>query len=452
MRGLTSTIILVLVLAGLGAYIYFVDSKRPAGGIEEKQKVFAVEADKIEEVTVTAEGETTALKKENGAWKITAPIAADADANEMSSLTSALAGLEVNRVVDENAPNLGEFGLAEPRIKVAFKAPSGSGELYIGEKTATQSDMYATKPGEKRVFLVPAFQESALAKKTFDLRDKRVLHFDRDKVDLIEVTAAGSPAVQLSRSGSEWAVKQPIPTRGDYSAVEGLLTRLSTASMTKLVDPNSPQDFGLDKPASVVTLGAGSARATIEFSDEKDGAVYARDRARQLLFTVDPALLTDVKKTADDFRDKDLFEFRSFNALRIRVARGADTYEFQKVTGSGQNAADKWQRVVDGKTTDLDITKVEDFLSKVSALRAQSFNPATNAAGNAEAAVVVSASYETNKFERVRFIKGDKQLFAVREGEAGVAVVDQTAFDETMKALDAAIAPTAPATPAPPAK
>jgi hypothetical protein len=454
MRGLTSTIILVLVLAGLGAYIYFVDSKRPAGGIEDKQKVFAVEADKIEEVTVTAQGETTTLKKEDGAWKITAPIAADADSNEVSSLTSALAGLEVNRVVDENAPNLGEFGLAEPRIKVAFKAQGGaSGELYIGEKSATQSDMYAVKPGDKRVFLVPAFQESSLAKKTFDLRDKRVLHFDRDKVDLIEVTtAAGSPAVQLARSGSEWAVKQPIQTRGDYSAVESLLTRLSTASMTKLVDPNSPQDFGLDTPAAVVTLGAGSTRATIEFSDEKDGAVYARDRSRQLLFTVDPAMLTDVKKTADDFRDKDLFEFRSFNALRVRVTRAADTYEFQKVTGTGQNATDKWQRVVDGKATDLDTTKVEDFLSKLSALRAQSFNATTNAAGNAEPALVASASYDTNKFERVRFIKGDTQLFGVREGESGVAVVDQSAFDETMKALDAAIAPPAPAAPAPPAK
>ena len=30
MRGLTSTLLLVVVLAGLGAYIYFVDSKKPA--------------------------------------------------------------------------------------------------------------------------------------------------------------------------------------------------------------------------------------------------------------------------------------------------------------------------------------------------------------------------------------------------------------------------------------
>ena len=53
MRGLTSTLILVAVLAGLGGYIYFVDSKRPAPGPEgdaAKSKVFSVDAEKIDEL------------------------------------------------------------------------------------------------------------------------------------------------------------------------------------------------------------------------------------------------------------------------------------------------------------------------------------------------------------------------------------------------------------------
>lgn len=441
MRGLTSTIILVVVLAGLGGYIYFVDSKRPAGGVEDKQKVFTVEADKIQEITVSTDGESTSLRKEDGAWKITAPVATDADANEVSSLTSALAALEVNRVVDENASNLAEYGLAEPRITLAYKAEGGgSGEIHVGAKTATQSDMYAVKPGEKRVFLVQAYQESSLGKKTFDLRDKRVLHFERDKVDLIELSQPGSPVVQLARSGSEWVVKAPIQARGDYSAIEGVLTRLSTASMTRLVDPNSPQTFGLETPTAVATLGAGSTRATLEFGAEQEGAVYARDRARPAaIFGVDPSLATEVKKSADDLRDKDLFEFRTFNLLRVRIARGADTYEFQKVAGTGETPTDKWQRVVDGKGTDVDTTKMEDLLTRLSGLRAQSFNPTTNAAGSGPFALTVSASYDTDKFERVRFIRNDQQTFGVREGEAGVAVLDGSAYDETMKALDGVV-------------
>jgi hypothetical protein len=440
MRGLTTTIILVVVLAGLGGYIYFVDSERPSAGLEEKGKVFNVEADKLEEITITTEGETTTLRKADGTWKIAAPVAVDADTNEVSSVTNALSGLEINRVVEEKAANLADFGLAEPRIKIAYKAEGGAtGELHIGDKTPTQSDMYAMKPGEPRVFLVPAFQETSLAKKTFALRDKRILHFNRDQVDSIEVNVPGSSPVQVARAGTEWSLKAPTAARGDYSAIEALLTRLSTASMTEIIDPNSPESFGLETPSAVITVGGGSTRAVLELGAERDGKLFARDRARQLIFAVDPSLAADVKKGVDDLRDKDLFEFRSFNALGLRLVRGAQTFEFKKVTGG--EGGDKWQRIADGKPTDTDLTKMEDLLTKLAALRAQSFNPTTNAAGLADAALVVEASYDTDKFERVRFIKGDKEVFAVRDGEAGVAVVDSSAYDETMKALDAVVAP-----------
>jgi hypothetical protein len=441
MRGLTTTILLVLVLAGLGAYIYFVDSERPPGGVADREKVFAVEADQIDEITVTAKGESTTLSKADGVWKITAPVAADADSMEVSSLTRALADLEVNRVLDENAANLTEFGLAEPRIRIAFKAADGvSGEVHFGETTPTQGDMYAVKAGESRVFLVSAYQETSLAKNTFDLRDKRVLHFDRDKIDTLELTHPGAPAITLSRAGNEWVIKAPTAARGDYSAIEGLVTRLSTASMTELVDPNSPESFGLENPSVVATIGTGSARATLELGAERDGAVFARDRARQLMFKVEPSLATDLAKTVDDLRDKDLFEFRTFNVLRLQVVRGAETYEFQKVDG-GEDGADKWQRLLDGKPVEVETTPMEDFLSRLSGLRADSFNPTTNAAGLASPALVVAASYDTDKFERVRLIAGDGQAFGVREGEPGVAVIDADNLQETLKALDAVLDP-----------
>ena len=175
--------------------------------------------------------------------------------------------------------------------------------------------MYAVKAGQPRVFLVAAHQDASLAKNTFDLRDKRVLHFDRDKIDALELTQPGAPTVQLARAGNEWTIKSPLEARGDYSAIEGLVTRLSTASMTELVDPNSPESFGLETPSAAVTVGTGSTRATLELGAEREGSLFARDRARQMIFKVESALATDLKKTSEELRDKDLFEFRTFNAL-----------------------------------------------------------------------------------------------------------------------------------------
>ena len=452
MGRLTSTILLVVVLAGLGGYIYFVDSKRPAPGTEARDKVFTVEADAIEEITLKSGGETTTLRKVDGTWKMTAPMQVDADQNEVSTLTSNIASLEVSRVIDENASNLGEYGLATPAIELSYKATGGgSGQVAFGEKTATQSDLYAIKPGEKKVFVVSAFQESTFSKKSFDLRDKKILNFERDKVDSIDVSLGGgaTPAVQLSRSGSEWVVKQPVQARADYSAVEGLLTRIASGNMTKLVEANTSDPavlakYGLDKPAATVTLGAGSARATLAVGKEEEGVAYARDQSRTMVFAVDPALATDLKKAADDYRDKDLFEFRNFNADRVRIVRGADTYEFQKVPGTA-GASDKWQRVTGGNATDADTTKVDDLLSKMSAIRAQTFSPSLDKTGLDKPAMTVAVSYDQGKFERVRFGTVNADSYAAREGEAGSAKLEGRAYDEMVTALDTLLAPPAPA-------
>ncbi len=286
MRGLTSTILLIVVLAGLGAYIYFVDSKQPAGSLgpagtmtEVKTKVFTVEADKIEEIRVTAEKETSLVKKVNGTWQMVEPAQGDADQTEASGLASSIAGVELNRVVEENATDLATYGLADPRFKVAFKAADGvAGELHVGEKTATQNDLYAVKAGDKRVFLVSSFQESSFNKKPFDLRDKRVLTVKREDIDSLDIS--GDANLQLARTGTEWNVRRPVDARGDYSAIEGLLTRIGSATMTKIVEqapaggsiaPDVLTKYGLDKPPLTVTVGAGGTKAALAIGKEEGG-------------------------------------------------------------------------------------------------------------------------------------------------------------------------------------
>lgn len=454
MRGLKSTLAFVLILAGLGGYIYFVDAERPAGGVEQKEKVFTVEADQLQEIRVTTGGETSVLRKADGTWQMAEPVATDADQTEVSSLSSNLATLEENRVVDENASDLAQYGLAEPAIEIAFKADGDvNGALALGDKTPTSSDLYAVRPGEQRVFLVSAFLESTFNKTPFDLRDKRILHFERDKVDRLDI-AVGPTRIALARNGSEWALEQPIAARGDYGAIEGLLTRLSSASMTKLVEaPKDLEALGLAQPEVVLTLGTGSSKAELAVGPERDGEVHAQDRARNLVFTIDPTLATDLHKGADDYRDKDLFEFRPFNAARLRIARGDDTYEFQKVAGQGEGAAEVWQRVTAESLAEVEGAKMDELLNKLSAIRAQSFSGSTDSTGLQQPALVVSVSYDDGKFERVRMSRSGGEAFAARDQEPGAARLDQTAFDEGMKALDAALAPpdtTQTSAPAPP--
>ena len=66
-----SFLILIVVALALGAYIYFVESKRDPLATEAKGKVFTLEPGTLEEIEVKADSaEVTRIRKEGGEWQI----------------------------------------------------------------------------------------------------------------------------------------------------------------------------------------------------------------------------------------------------------------------------------------------------------------------------------------------------------------------------------------------
>jgi len=453
MRGLWSTMALVLVLAGLGAYIYFVESEKPAPGLEPNEKVFAVESDKIQEVRVTAGGATTVLVKKDTGWQITEPMATDADPTEAASLATNLASLETSRVIEENASDLAPYGLAEPRIKVAFKADGNvSGEVHLGDKTPMQGDLYAMKPGEKKVFLVSSYIETTFDKQPFDLRDKRVVKFERDKVDSVELTR-GPDSIRLTRSDSDWKIETPMTGRADYAAVEGLLTRLSTAGMASIVEDNATDlaKYGLDAPVMRIMAGVGSSQTVLEIGRTEGEQPYARDKARSMVFTLDATLADDLKKPFDEYHKKDLFESRPFSAERVRIGRATTgstgTWTFEKMK---DGESEKWRVTPEGgQPADVDRAKADELLNKLAALRMSAFVTSAVSTGLNAPILNVGISYDGGKFERVRVGRSGAKHYGNREGEEATGEVDQASVEAVWQALDAALVPPTPSTEAP---
>jgi hypothetical protein len=454
-RGLTSTLLLVVVLAGLGAYIYFVDSKRsPASlsGEPAKEKVYSVETDKIDEIKITAGGETTLLRKSDAGWTMIEPTAADADPAEAISVAQAISSLERVRIVDENPANVAQYGLENPAVRVEFKAQGNvTGSLKLGDKNATQGELYAQKNDEKTVFLVSAFQENSFNRKPFDLRDKKILKFDRDKADAIAIVR-GPSSIELARAGTEWKVVKPGAARSDFAAVEGLLGKLSSSNMSKLIetDVKDLAKYGLDKPVMTITVGAGSSKTVLEIGKTENDQTYAKDASRPLVFTVDTTLQEDFKKSLDDYRKKELFEFRPFLLARLRAVldapSGPKTYEFEKVKGAKPEDPETWKVTrAGGETITADQAAMDDLLNKLIAIKAESWVDTKTKTGIEKPALVVSASYDEGKFERVRFGQVGENAYGARDGEAGVAKIDTPSMRGAMLAFDTVTLPPKPA-------
>ena len=460
MRGLTSTIILIVVLAGLGGYIYFVDSKRPEPGVNggaASLRVYALEVDKIDELKLTYNGETSLLRKSASGWTMVEPVHTEADPAEAISLAQALTNLERVRVLDENPGDLTPFGLAQPPIIVEFKGAGVVGSLKLGRKTPTQGEIYAQKNGEKAVFLVSSVQETSFNRTPFDLRDKKILKFEREKADAVTLVRDGN-TMALARTGSEWKVTAPVASRSDYSSIEGLLTRLSTSNMSKLIESDARDlaKYGLDKPVMTITVGAGSAKTVLAVGKTENDQTYARDASRPLVFTVDTTLQGDLTKAFDEYRKKELFELRSFYVTRLRavldVPGGPKTYDLEKVKGEKPTDNESWKVTrVGGASHTANAEAMDDLLAKLVALRAESFVDAKTKTGLDKPALVVSASFDQGKFERVRFGQVGDTAFGSREGEAVVAKVDKASMEAAMQAFDLVVMPPAPAAAATPA-
>ena len=441
MRGLRSFAGLVVVMLALGAYLYFVESKRPAGSdAEKKDKAFAVEADKIDQITVKSEsGERTTLRKNGTDWAIAEPVSAKPDAGEISGLTSNLASLEIQRIIDENPADLTEYALTQPRVELTFKAGGQDHKLMIGRKTPPGSDLYARIDDQKRVVLIPAFVDTTFNRTTFDLRDKAVLTVNRDEIGSLAVTA-GANTMRFEKAGGEWRIAQPVAARADFSAVEGLVSRLTTLQMKSIAAPQASNlaQYGLDKPAATVAIGSGSSQALLAIGKPSgEGAVYARDSSKPMVVTIEAGLLDELKKGAAEYRQKDLFDGRAFNATRVDLVRNGVTTTFEKVKSKDKDGKeqDAWKQTAPA-AKDVDQTKVDSLISTLTQTRAASYLDGAAAAPGKPELTVTIKSNEGNRDETVAFGRNGADVVASRTGEPGAMKLEASALDAVVKALE----------------
>ncbi len=435
MGGLKSTVVLLIVLGGLGGYIYFVDANRDPAALDAKPRVFAeLSAADIEEMQIRGDaGETSTVRRVGENWGLLEPGAADADTGVVGTVTSNLASLEVQRVVDEQPADLTQYGLEPARIDVAFRLEGQQDfeHLLVGEQTPTGGDLFAKRPDETRVFLISSFLESIFNKTAFDLRDKAVLKFERDMADGVELLGT-STRLQFAKSGASWRIVEPIAARADYAAVEGLITSLSSTHMRRIVAPETsdPREYGLDRPILTATVAGEDSSASLLIGDQDVGERFARDAGRPEVFTVEESLLTDLSKGVSEYRRKDIFDARSFTATRLETRRGDETRTLERPSTDDDAT---WRDAAD---QDVDITVVDDLLAKLSRLRAEAFEEPAGAALEAPA-LTVTIHYDGDNTETVTFVRSAIDVFAARSDEPGSARIDAMLFDEALMAVDA---------------
>jgi len=436
----------VAVLAGLGAYIYLVESKKEPGSEKKKEKVFSFDKAKVVGLALRPrEGEPIRLVKDQSkGWRMVAPSDVAADASEADAIVTALESLEVDDVVDEAGANLAQFGLDKPRVTVEA-APQGGAPLtlMLGDKVPAGSGLYAKVPSKPRVFTVAGYLEGTFTKKPFDLRDRDVLHVKRDDVRSLEVKGPEGEYT-LVRDGAEWSFKKPLATQAGRWAVDGILGALEGLRMESVAaeEPKDLKPFGLDPPKRSVTLQLTSGvHRTLELGGSPaEKKSYARDAAGGPVAVVASGLVDDLSRGMDALRAKRLAEVAAYEVEGFDAVVDGVKRVYSKTTAKGKDDSEtqSWKRTApDAK--DLETDKVQDALFKLGGVEVQAFidapGPDTTYGLDKPVLKLAVRKPSASSSLTVELGRKDGVFYARRSGDAAILKLDTAKAEELLKAL-----------------
>ena len=423
MRKPSGLLIAVGVLVVLAAGIFISNKKQAAkekaGPAGNTTKIVSVNEDQFQQIRLQkANGDIVELKKENGKWAMTEPKPLPADPDAAASLVSSLSNVTADTTVEDKAADLSNYGLAKPSIVAEVTTKNGKTvTLDIGDDTPTSSGAYAMTAGDPHVYTVASYVKSSIDKKSDDLRDKRLLTFDQDKLTSVELAAKGQPVTFGKNNQNEWTITKPKPLRADGSSVDTLIGKLKDAKMdlSTTVDEAARKYAGATKVASATVTDANGPQ-TLDVRKDKDNTYYAKSSVVEGIYKIPSDVGDGLNKSLDDFRNKKLFDFGFSDPTKVDV-KGVS------YTKSG----DKWM----SGSKAMDNTSVQNLIDKLRDLSAAGF---AEAGGGQPVFDATVTSNDGKRVEKVTITKQGDKYFAQRENEPSIYVLDAASVDGLQKA------------------
>jgi len=320
-----NTLLLLLLTAAVGAYVYFYEIK---GGEErEKEKTAAgklidIKKDSVTAITIRPDG--VELKKVGATWELTAPVQYQADDGTVSSLLYSLESAQRDQKdITKSRADYAGFGLEPARTELIVRHEKGKQDtLYFGDGNVTTTMVYARVNSDPEVVLTSNGLSNNAKKSLLDWRNKDLLVFDNNAANRL-LLATPKNRFELKKENGKWQMLTPIKASADESKISSLLSRVRYGRINEFTaeQMNDAKNYGLDKPSYEFTVffGANDAQKALSFGKKEGANYYAHDPARPQVFKVDTSLVKDLNVSLMDLRNKKLAEFESWNADYVEL-------------------------------------------------------------------------------------------------------------------------------------
>lgn len=330
-----TTGILALVLAlGIVAVILLNKQDEKKEKTEDiESKLINVETEKVTEIIL--QPSSIHCVKDSTEWKIISPVETDGDKSSIDAVANMFSWAKIERTISSDPAEYDVYGLNPERGTLILVHAEGTDTLYLGDKSPTGSFVFARKSGSPDVFLTTTSLQSNVEKELFDLRDKKVLGFEKNEVRSFDLKNSNG-SFSLAKEAGEWQIKNPGDYAADATEIDKVLNRLNSERAKEFVDekPSDLSRYGLNAPKVQVDLMLGENRAkkTLLIGALAGDKYYAKDESRAPVFKVDSAFVSVLNPNLYTLRLKDLADFSNADVNRFELEFSGQTIVCNKDT------------------------------------------------------------------------------------------------------------------------
>ncbi len=298
------------------------------------RELMSFKVDDVKKLLITHDdGSQIEVDRDGDKWKIVKPGNYAADPTQVRQVLTTLGDSKVADFITDTPTNAAQYGLEKPHLVATVYLNKGGAQesLLFGFKQKEQGkDGIYVRRGERApIYTVAPWVMSGVDRSLLTLRDKTVLGFDPSKVSTIAIKPSDKPEFAIQRAGGDkWNVVADGKTSpADIAIVERFMDQIHDLKGNSIImDPiKSPEMFGMDKPALMVTLldkdGKDLGQLRLSKINVKKAAptepsetpapastqneYYAASSTSGALFSTDDFLFSQLNKTADEFRAKE---------------------------------------------------------------------------------------------------------------------------------------------------
>jgi len=314
-----TTIILLVIAAGVYAYLYFIERNRPntEDAARQAQNVVNLSREKIDGIVIQNGDDKIDIRRSGAKWRLETPIKDQADASLVNNVLLELENWQKEATVsakemEADKNKISDYGLAKPKLRLKLAGKDAPPEIWFGKDAALEGKMYVRFENSKETFLVNQSVKKAIEKKPEEFRDRKLTDLILAQVArAVLKTPAGE--MELQKKNDHWEIVKPLHTRADDQKVNDLIAQVTTARIQQFVadDKGDLHPYGLAEPRGSLTLFAQDDKQgqTLQIGSvpekEKD-QIYVRFSSRGFVYTLPKKIEEILNNKPNDLRDRHL--------------------------------------------------------------------------------------------------------------------------------------------------